>query len=95
MERPVSSLHLLVSVSQEMVKTFYPDEAEARIFHVGDDVERDGQSSRKQKHMYPAFGAARGHAKAGEERTPETQAEEHRIDDMPHQLVSERPRTRC
>jgi hypothetical protein len=62
-----SSLHLLVCVSQEMVERFYPDQAEARIFHVGDDVERDGQSSRKQKHMYPALCATRGHAKAGEE----------------------------
>ena len=36
-------MHLLVSISQEMIEIFYPNKAEARILHVGDDVEGNGE----------------------------------------------------
>jgi hypothetical protein len=35
------SPHLRVSVGEEAVETLDPDESEARVFHVGDNVEGD------------------------------------------------------
>src|SRR5258708_30389835 len=77
-----SSLHLLVSVRQEMVECLDPNEAKARILHVGDDVERNGHRSGEQYHMYPAARGARGHAETSKKRTPKTKTEEHCIDDL-------------
>src|SRR5262249_20308074 len=39
--------HLRMSLGEEVIEAFDADEAEPRIFHVGDHVERDGQRSRE------------------------------------------------
>jgi len=57
-----------------MIETLDPNEAQARIFHVGHNVERKGQSSGKEHHVYPAWPCARGHTEAGEQWTAETKA---------------------
>ena len=41
------SPHLIISISKKMIERLDPDEAEARILHVGHDVERHGQGTRK------------------------------------------------
>jgi len=59
--------HLIVDVCEEMIEILDPNETETRIFHIGHDVERDGQGSRKKHHMYPAVPCARGHTERGEQ----------------------------
>ena len=53
--------HLIIGVREEMIETLDPDEAETRIFHIGHDVERNGQGSCKDHHVYPTAPCARGH----------------------------------
>jgi hypothetical protein len=48
------SPHLRVSVGEEVVETLDPDESEARVFHVGDNVEGDCQGASEQHHVYYA-----------------------------------------
>ena len=58
------SLHLIVDRVQEMIETIDADEAEPRIFEVGDDEQRDGERRRKDHHMEPAAGFCCRHAEA-------------------------------
>jgi hypothetical protein len=59
--------HLIVSVRKEMIEILDPNEAQTRIFHIGHDVERYGQSSCKDQHVYPTAPCARRHPEAGEQ----------------------------
>jgi hypothetical protein len=58
---------LIVGVREKMVETIDPNEAETRIFHIGHDVGRNSQGSRKQHSVYPAWPCARGHTESGEQ----------------------------
>ena len=37
----MSSMHLIKCIGEEMIESLDPDKTEARIFHIGHDVERD------------------------------------------------------
>jgi len=80
--RADGSLHLRVSVGQEMVEALDMNEAEARIFHVGDDIEGNRQSAREEHLVHPAVSSVRSHAETGKERTSETKTKQRKIDDL-------------
>jgi hypothetical protein len=61
------SVHLIESVGEEMIETLDPNKAETRIFHIGHDIERDGQGSRKDHHVYSTVPCRRGHPEPGEQ----------------------------
>jgi transcriptional regulator with XRE-family HTH domain len=77
-----SSPHLIESVSKEMIEALDPDEAKARVFHVGQDVEGDAQGSRKEHLVHPTVPGARGHAEPGKQRAAQTKTKQHEIDDL-------------
>jgi len=59
--------HLIVGIFEKMIESLNANETEPWIFHIGHDVERDGQGSRKEHHVYPAMPCARGHTEPGEQ----------------------------
>jgi hypothetical protein len=61
------SPHLRVSVGEEVVETLDPDESEARVFHVGDNVEGDCQGASEQRHVYYAAPCRCCHAEASQQ----------------------------
>jgi hypothetical protein len=59
--------HLIVGIFEKMIESLNANETEPWIFHIGHDVERDRQGSRKEHHVYPAMPCARGHTEPGEQ----------------------------
>lgn len=51
------------------------------MFHVCDDIERDGQGEGESHHVYSATRPGRGHPETGQ-RTGVPEAEQHEIDDL-------------
>src|SRR6476469_466969 len=72
--------HLIVGVCEEVIEALDPNEAETWIFHIGHDVERDGQRSCKQQQVHLAWPSARSHPESGEQRATKTKAKEHEVD---------------
>ena len=58
------SSHLLVSVDKKVVKGFDVNQAETRKFHVGNNIQGNGQSGSKHHHMNPAASFCGSHTKA-------------------------------
>src|SRR5207247_3940377 len=75
-----------------MIETLDPDEAETWIFHIGHRVERDGQGSCKEKHVYPAVPCARGHSKPGERSEEHTSELQSRVDLVCRLLLEKKKR---
>jgi len=61
------SVHLIESVRDEMIETLDPNKAETLIFHIGHDIKRDREGSRKDQHVYPSVPCCSGHPEAGEQ----------------------------
>jgi len=43
--------HLIVGIFEKMIESLNANETEPWIFHIGHDVERDGQGSCKEHHV--------------------------------------------
>ena len=76
------SPHLRVSVGEEVIETLDPYEAKPRIFHISNNIERHRESSGEKHHVYPAAARTRGHAEASQQRTGETEAKKHKVDNL-------------
>jgi hypothetical protein len=73
-------LHLLVSIDKKMIESLDANQAEPRILHVRNSVERNCEGGGENQHMNPASRCSRRHAEAGKQRTAKAKAEQHDID---------------
>ena len=78
----IPRLHLLVSIDEKVIEILDANQAEPRILHVRNGVERNRQGGGKNQHVNPASRRSRRHAEAGEQRTTKPKAEQHDIDDL-------------
>ena len=62
----------MVSIDKKMIEILDANQAEPRIFHVRNGVERNRQGGGENQHMNPASRRGRRHAEAGEQRTSAT-----------------------
>ena len=60
-------LHLLMGIDKKVIEFVYANEAEARVFHICEGVQRDRQGSGENEHVYPATRFGGGHAKSSKQ----------------------------